>query len=177
MKPPFMPKQLHKFGFSSQEEISRFSSRVRKNLELGMRLFYFLQPIYEVNQGFDASCSAILFCKAYVINILFKYNRQYKDMIENISEIVFVAVIGHILARKPLLEPILEKADYQQIEKILAQESSFEIVKHVESAVKLFIQEYYGDCSELLEYLMNSMDGIFVRIKNAAKNNLLYQLF
>lgn len=64
MKEPFTLEQLIKFGFSSQEEISKLNPKVRKNLELGMRLFYFFQPIYEINKDFDASCCAILFCKA-----------------------------------------------------------------------------------------------------------------
>lgn len=64
MREPFTPEQVNKFGFSSQEEISKLNPKVRKNLELGMRLFYFFQPIYEINKDFDASCCAILFCKA-----------------------------------------------------------------------------------------------------------------
>lgn len=64
MKQPLTPKQLNKFGFSDQEALFRISPGIRKNLELGMRLYYFLQPVYAVNKDFDASCCAILFCKA-----------------------------------------------------------------------------------------------------------------
>lgn len=64
MKVPFTSEQLSKFGFASQKDISKLHPRIKKNLELGMRLFYFLQPIYAVNKDFDASCCAILFCKA-----------------------------------------------------------------------------------------------------------------
>lgn len=69
MKNPLTPEQLNKFGFASQEEILRFSPKIRKNLELGMRLYYFLQPVYVVNKDFDASCCAILFCKAMELQI------------------------------------------------------------------------------------------------------------
>lgn len=64
MNTPFTAEQLRKFGFSSQEDIQRLNPRIRKNLQMGMRLYYFLQPIYAINQDFDASCCAILFCKA-----------------------------------------------------------------------------------------------------------------
>lgn len=64
MKTPFTQEQLDKFGFTDREKWSGMSMRVKKNLEFGMRLYYFLQPVYEVCKGFDASCCAILFCKA-----------------------------------------------------------------------------------------------------------------
>lgn len=64
MKEPLTAEQLKKFGFFSQNDIDKLSPRIRKNIELGMRLYYFLSPIYEIDKGFDASCCAILFCKA-----------------------------------------------------------------------------------------------------------------
>lgn len=64
MKLPFTTEQLSKFGFSSQKDLLKLKPKIRKNLELGIRLFYFLKPVYIVNKDFDASCCAILFCKA-----------------------------------------------------------------------------------------------------------------
>lgn len=64
MKFPFTTEQLNKFGFSSQKDLLKLKPKIRKNLELGIRLFYFLKPVYIVNKEFDASCCAILFCKA-----------------------------------------------------------------------------------------------------------------
>ena len=64
LKLPFTTEQLSKFGFSSQKDLLKLKPKIRKNLELGIRLFYFLKPVYIVNKDFDASCCAILFCKA-----------------------------------------------------------------------------------------------------------------
>lgn len=64
LKEPITAEQLQKFGFSEMEELEQKSPQIRKNLELGIRLFYFLKPVYAVNRKFDASCCAILFCKA-----------------------------------------------------------------------------------------------------------------
>lgn len=56
--------QLGKFGFDSGKALDQLSGRVRDNLLLGMKLYFLLEPVYRVNPGFDASCCAILFCKA-----------------------------------------------------------------------------------------------------------------
>ena len=64
LKEPLTAEQLQKFGFSERAELEQKSPQIRKNLELGIRLFYFLRPVYAVNREFDASCCAILFCKA-----------------------------------------------------------------------------------------------------------------
>lgn len=64
LEEPLTAEQLQKFGFSERKELEQKSPQLRKNLELGIRLYYFLRPVYAVNRKFDASCCAILFCKA-----------------------------------------------------------------------------------------------------------------
>ena len=116
------------------------------------------------------------FPENYVKSILKKCSRQYKDMIENICEIVLTAVVGHIIAGKSLSESILDEEDYRQIQRIFRHTDSSEIQEQVEKAVKAFIQEYYEDSGTLSEYLLGSMDNIFARIKNAAKNHSLCRI-
>lgn len=87
MNTPFTAEQLREFGFSSQEDIQKLNPRIRKNLQMGMRLYYFLQPIYAINQDFDASCCAILFCKAMEL--------QMKEcFIEGMKEVLSEFVIN-----------------------------------------------------------------------------------
>lgn len=57
-------EQLEKFGFKSMKDLEMLSQRVRANVVLGMKLFYLLEPVYKINHDMDASCCAILFCKA-----------------------------------------------------------------------------------------------------------------
>lgn len=57
-------EQLGKFGFHSMKDFEKLSVQVRDNLLLGMKLYFLLVPVYQVNRQFDASCCAILFCKA-----------------------------------------------------------------------------------------------------------------
>lgn len=79
------------------------------------------------------------FPKSFVLDILSTYHPFYKDIVDNICEIVLAAVIERILVKKSLPE----------------------------SELKLFLKEYYGDSDELLEYLSRALDGIVVRLKNA----------
>lgn len=46
------------------KDFEKLSVQVRDNLLLGMKLYFLLVPVYQVNRQFDASCCAILFCKA-----------------------------------------------------------------------------------------------------------------
>lgn len=112
----------------------------------------------------------------YIINILLKYNRKYKDMIENICEIVFTAVIGHILAGKSLSED-LEESDYLWIQKIFREADLCEIKEQLRNVAEIFVQKYYEYYGELLEYLTYSIDSVAIRLKNAADNGALHQIF
>lgn len=112
----------------------------------------------------------------YIINILLKYNRKYKDMIENICEIVFTAVIGHILAGKSLSED-LEEADYLWIQKIFREADLCEIKEQLRNVAEIFVQKYYEDYGELLEYLTYSIDSVVIRLKNETDNGALHQIF
>lgn len=116
------------------------------------------------------------FPESYVIDILSKYNNSYKDMIDNICEIVFTVVIGHILAEKSLSEQNFKETDYIKIHKKLLNSNLFHIKNQLKSAAETFLQEYYGNDNKLLEYLVISIDSIVVRLKNAADNGILYQI-
>ncbi len=117
-----------------------------------------------------------VFPEVYVINVLSKYNGQYKDMNDNICEIVFVTVIGHILAGKQLSETGFEEKDYLHIQKILMETDFNDINRQLENATKAFVQKHCENSIELVEYLANSIGDIVVRLKNAAESGLLQQI-
>lgn len=73
--------QLQKFGFQTMEDLKELSAGVKDNLVLGMKIFYLLSPVYKVNNRLDASCCAILFCKAMEL--------QMKDCFEESLKAVF----------------------------------------------------------------------------------------
>ncbi len=62
-------EQLKQFGFSAEEEFSNLPKSIRENLTMGMKLYYLLEPVYQVDNNLDASCCGILFCKATELQI------------------------------------------------------------------------------------------------------------
>lgn len=81
MKVPFTQEQLQKFGFSSQKELNQLRSDIKINLEFGMRLFFFFQPIYKINKEFDASCCGIMFCKTMELQMRECFSEKFRQII------------------------------------------------------------------------------------------------
>lgn len=59
------------------------------------------------------------FGKAYVTEILRAYDDDYGDLTENICEIVLQNTIGHLLSDKPLDSRGFDRAELENVEKIL----------------------------------------------------------
>lgn len=59
----FSEDQYKQFGFESQSEFEQLPEEIKKNLRLGMKLYYLLRPVYSLSPDLDASCCGILFCK------------------------------------------------------------------------------------------------------------------
>lgn len=114
-----------------------------------------------------------LFPAGYVINILSKDNRNWQESMDNICEIVFIHVIGHIILGKSLTVIELEENDYFYMQEMFEQAALEDIKKHLEAALKIFIKNYYENDRELLNYLSGAISGIVVRLKNAADNKVL----
>lgn len=113
------------------------------------------------------------FPEDYVINILQKYNARHRDMIENICEIVIMEVAQHSLAGKPMGEEGLKEEDYVELQKRLLQTETQEIRSYLKRTIKMFVQEHYEGDEELLNYLVNPVDDILVRMKTAAETGAL----
>lgn len=114
-----------------------------------------------------------LFPEDYVINILSKDNRKWKESMDNICEIVFTHVIGHIMLGKSLTVIELEEADCFYMQEMFEQTALEDIKKHLEAALEIFIKNYYENDRELLNYLSGAISGIVIRLKNAAENKVL----
>lgn len=69
LKQELSPEQVKRFGFSSKETFYNLPESIRKNLTMGMKLYYLLEPVYQVADHLDASCCGILFCKATELQI------------------------------------------------------------------------------------------------------------
>lgn len=126
------------------------------------------------------------FPKQYVKKILMKNSGQYEEMADNICEVVFMAVAGHILARKPLQEWNFEEKDYLRIQEIFQKNSFSHISGLLKGEVKELAGKYYGEkcywengaepeelAVSLSAYLEGAAEGILIRLKNGAENGVL----
>lgn len=118
-----------------------------------------------------------IFPEYHVVNILSRYNREYKDMVENICEIVCLSATGHILAGKPFTELNLEKEDYLRIQEIFVRMDFRDIMKKVKGALELFLIRYCDGSEEPAEYIFSSVSGIVRRLKCAAESGTICRLF
>jgi hypothetical protein len=59
-------EQYQQFGFLSKEEFEKLPTGIKKNLLMGMKLYFFFKPIFstETTKDSDVSFCGILFCKA-----------------------------------------------------------------------------------------------------------------
>lgn len=114
-----------------------------------------------------------LFPAGYVINILSKDNRNWQESMDNICEIVFTHVIGHIMLGKSLTVIELKETDCFYMQEMFEQIALEDIKKHLEVTLEIYIKNYYENDRELLNYLSGAISGIVVRLKNAADNKVL----
>lgn len=114
-----------------------------------------------------------LFPAGYVINILSKDNRNWQESMDNICEIVFTHVMGHIMLGKSLTVIELKETDYFYMQEMFEQIALEDIKKHLEVTLEIYIKNYYENDRELLNYLSGAISGIVVRLKNAADNKVL----
>lgn len=114
-----------------------------------------------------------LFPAGYVINILSKDNRNWQESMDNICEIDFTHVIGHIMLGKSLTVIELKETDYFYMQEMFEQIALEDIKKHLEVTLEIYIKNYYENDRKLLNYLSGAISGIVVRLKNAADNKVL----
>ena len=92
---------------------------------------------------------------------------------DNICEIVFTHVIGHIMLGKSLTVIELKETDYFYMQEMFEQIALEDIKKHLEVTLEIYIKNYYENDREFLNYLSGAISGIVVRLKNAADNKVL----
>ena len=109
----------------------------------------------------------------YVKSVLRKSHSRYEDMMDNICEIFFAAVIVHILAGRPFTEQKFSADDGRRIEEWLSQTEIQEMEKTLKNAVSFLVQEYYNGYDGLEAYLSGAVRDTIVRLKNASDHNIL----
>ncbi len=80
LKMNLTPQQLDKFGFKDTKDLEELSTPIKENLLLGMKLYFLLEPVYKINRQLDASCCAILFCKAMELRMKECFIKSLKEI-------------------------------------------------------------------------------------------------
>lgn len=121
-----------------------------------------------------------IFPEGYVAGALRKYDREYRDMAENICEIVILNAGAHLLAGKPLSELDFDENDYRKLQNIFRKTETNDLSRKLENMIEKIVRKYCADCIDpidLIEYLAAAVQNICVRLKNAAEYESLWRLF
>lgn len=105
------------------------------------------------------------FPQGYVRTVLKEHTEMYKEMIENLCEVVLLSVLKHMLAKKQLTEPRLEKDDYLRIQSICGQTDTEGLRQLLEEAVEALCVEYFEGDAGLCAYLQCAVADMAVRLK------------
>lgn len=117
------------------------------------------------------------FPQGYVVKILSRYNRSFRQMIDNICEIVLMNVLLHLLAGKTLDVVDFEKEEWEQLQ-IMLQEIELETLRsRLKRVIVEMVSCYYGNDEHLKQYILGAVEDIAVRIRNAAEYGNLKKIF
>lgn len=102
--------------------------------------------------------------EAYIREVLNAYTGNYAEMLENVSSIVFMNTIGHILTKTSVMEQ-LEEADYHELY-MHFQDGSLDM-ESVRTVTQEFLEKYYGQEPDVVAYLSMELPNILTRLENA----------
>ncbi|MCI5902723.1 MAG: DUF6179 domain-containing protein [Blautia sp.] len=117
-----------------------------------------------------------IFPNDHVRNILYRYDKKYRLMIENICEIVLADTLGHILVRKSLQEPV-SMEDCRRMQEMLCRKELGEITALLQQMLKAFLEQYCKSGGGVAEYLEYALQDLSIRLKNAAEHGNVQGIF
>lgn len=117
------------------------------------------------------------FPPGYVVEVLARYNRDYRRMIDNLCEIVLMNLIFHLCVGKDLRDMHFEPAEYELMQAKIKKEQLCDLRKTLEGKIRAIVQAYYENDEQLMEYLIHAIGDISVRMKMAADNGNMAQFF
>ena len=159
--------------FEPQNTILTLDYPVLKDLSVykGIDRIYEYIRCVELEQRFLG-----IFPGDHVRNVLYRYDKKYQWMIENLCEVVLTDTLGHILVRKSLQE-VISMEDCRRMQERLCQKAPDEIAELLQQMLKAFLEQYCKAGGGLAEYLENSLKNLSVRLKNAAEYGNIQGIF
>ena len=140
-------EQLEKFGFKDRKDLNGFSDGVRQNILLGMKLFFLLEPVYRINNRLDASCCAILFCKAAELQM----KDCFGDSLKGIFPDMQVTGFGKGRGRVPLKDARSEELTLGAFCRILGNNKEELARRMEEKGATAYDKSWWGSFEEKLK--------------------------
>jgi hypothetical protein len=122
-----------------------------------------------------------LFCRNFsseaIHHLLSGYDRNYKDLVVNIYEIVLSTAIGCTLTKADVENLDLPQESTFYLYEILSGKSTAEIESLVRDAFEEIKQRFQIKDTMLVEYLKRSLSGISINIHNALDLHTIDKIF
>ena len=109
--------------------------------------------------------------------LLYSYSSEYKDLIINIFEIVFLEVIACKLVKKNIYDLGINSKELNEIYKLFKGKNKIEIEQIIKDAYRKICKELIEEKKELQEYIEKNLSCIVNIIENAVKQNTLDKVF
>lgn len=116
------------------------------------------------------------FPEEYILRTLRRYDDAYRTMIDNLCEIVLLAVTAHVLAETPLSEEEFTPAEYERIGRALETEKQEVICEKLKRIVDYLVRDTAKESADLWAYLSPAADNVLVRLRHAAVHGTLHVL-
>lgn len=113
----------------------------------------------------------------FITGALCRYNKNFTLMIDNICEIVLTNVLAHLLAHKNISDLVFTQEEYLNLQKLIHEETHNSLKEKLTYAVTKLVKDFYDNDEKMLHYLCCSIINISFRMKNAADNCTLHNLF
>lgn len=122
-----------------------------------------------------------IFCKKFseekIKYLLYGYSHDYKELIINIFEIVFLEVIACKLAKRDVQDLSISTAELNKIYLLFKDKEKAEIENMINEVYKEICDELIADNEELQRYIKKNLSGVVEIIINAVKQNTLDKVF
>lgn len=117
-----------------------------------------------------------MFDRGYIVSLLEAYDTEYREMMENICEIVLANAIGHLLLQKPFEDRGFQKEEYRRLEQMVGSGQVQELEQVVLNGIRQMAKQYDGDDGQVCTYLCAGAGAIAVRMESAARMGHLEHL-
>src|SRR5574344_59580 len=111
----------------------------------------------------------------YIIEVLSRYQNDYREQFYNICAIVERHILAHMLLFRELKETSKEM-DYESLKHIIDQSDKEKLKTKLEDLLNQIVFEKYEGNIEMLEYLRYDCKDFVVELINAAHHNQLQRI-